>query len=160
MQTFVPYGIDFCANAFCLDNKRLISQCKEAAQILSTLVNKTKPWSNHPIVRMWREYEYTLSDYGIAMTNEYNRRFNKVHANEAYFCSYICNHKEINRDPVWLNNALLTNSHRQALVYKDKIHYAPYFPSSPPVLNYVWYDPDSRRYYRGKRSQPKTLVWL
>lgn len=75
------------------------------------------------------------------------------------FVSYLNDHKP-DSDPVWLDNATLKNSHRQALVYKDQAHYAPFFPLSPPVLNYVWYDPGSRRYYRGKRSQPKTLVWL
>lgn len=93
------------------------------------------------------------------MCLEYTRRFDKTHANQYNFVQYIDNHSPI-YGPAWLDNATLTNSHRQALVYKDQAHYAPFFPLSPPILNYVWYDPDTKRYYHGKRSQPKTLVWL
>lgn len=67
MQTFVPWGTDFAANAACLDVKRLGKQRVEGYQILRTLLGESAGWARHPATLMWTGYEDILGFYVLTM---------------------------------------------------------------------------------------------
>jgi len=158
MQTFVPYGANFYSNAVCLDDKRLVKQCVETSQILDAIQGRTKAWRTHPIVRMWTGYEPALALYGWRMCDEYNKRFDRIHACFDRF-RLLALHNPFSY-PVWLYSPSLQNSHRAALLHKDLAHYRQFFPVTEPKLNYVWYHPEKGLYYHGQLSKPKTVIWL
>lgn len=74
MQTFLPYGNDFVADAICLDNQRLGKQRVECLQILNTLIGHSTGWASHPAVRMWDGYEDALVWYGLVICQEWRLR--------------------------------------------------------------------------------------
>ena len=80
MQIFLPYE-DFEETARCLDYRRLGKQRVEARQIIELLDKYDKgidisklPWSNHPIVNMWKGYTFCLKVYYNAIVKEWKRR--------------------------------------------------------------------------------------
>lgn len=164
MQTFIPYGSDFQTAARTLDFGRLVAQCKEAAQILSTLKRGpfAKGYKNHPIVRMWKGFEPALASYGWIMCTEFTNRTGNPHQNFFDFNEIVqpepfWTHGMI--CPRWLNHPSVIASHRAALVLKAPHYYKPFFPLVEPKLDYLWYDPDSKRFYTGQLSKPKTVRW-
>ena len=84
MQTFLPYK-DFAEVADSLDSKRLNKQILECYQILNVLSNPspTAGWRNHPAVKMWRGYEFSLYKYAMTMVSEADARSIKTENNVA-----------------------------------------------------------------------------
>lgn len=160
MQTFIPCGPDFVATAKCLDFGRLTAQCKEAAQILSTLQRGpfAKGYKNHPIVRMWKGYELALAHYGYVMCTEFTNRTGNPHQNIFDFDEFLGT-AHVFTIPKWVHHPSVIASHRAALVHKNPERYKRFFPVTEPKLNYLWFDPDSKRYYTGQLSKPETVVW-
>jgi len=123
MQTFLPYP-HFKLSAKCLDRQRLGKQRVEAYQILKALLGQGKGWKNHPAVRMWRGYETSLAEYGVAVCAEWTARGYKDTVAEKV--------RELSRSvesysiamPPWFGLSCVHSSHRRALLCKDWGHYS------------------------------------
>lgn len=138
MQTFLPYA-SFRETAMVLDYRRLGKQRVEAKQILQVLdpsYNK-KGWINHPAVKMWRGYEWALTEYGLFICSEWIRR--------GYRDSLLPWFEEIqqkhrsqrNQFPPWITYEF-QRSHRSNLLRKQPDHYRVYWPTLQDDLPYVW----------------------
>lgn len=137
MQTFIPYGSDFTANAKVLDRQRLGKQRVEGLQILRTLTGVGKGWENHPIVKMWRGYEYSLGMYTIAMCDEWISKGYKdtcrdqiISIMEAFDMPMVT--------PLWLEDAEIKISHKSNLIRKMPEHYGLLWTGVPNDLPYKW----------------------
>lgn len=138
MQTFLPYP-DFAKSAACLDNKRLGKQRVECLQILKALSNPTYGWQNHPAVKMWRGFDWALSEYGCVVCREWIKRgfkdtcFEKI--NETWNLIKTPSSFTI---PSFINNEQFHASHRSNLLRKDPVHYGQFGWTEPNNLPYVW----------------------
>ena len=144
MQTFVPYGADFRANAQCLDRQRLGKQRVETWQILNAM-NKSNGWANHPATKMWRGNEPALAWYGFTMCREWIARGYKD-TMQPRFLALIeqftaDKHPNLNSKPGWLADKDVAISHRSNLIRKLPEHYGPMWPGVPDDLPYIWPDP-------------------
>lgn len=69
MQSFLPFW-DFEQTAALLDPRRLGKRRVEVLQICDALHRASDGWVNHPVTRMWRDYEPALVAYGLAIVRE------------------------------------------------------------------------------------------
>jgi len=140
MQTFLPYA-SYMESAKCLDDRRLGKQRVEAYQILRILVGlQTESWQNHPAVRMWRGYEWSLFDYTVAVCREWRGRgfqdtvLDKLYSEIAPLLS-----PEASREkPAWAGNEEFHRSHRSNLLRKNPEHYGKFGWDVPVDLPYIW----------------------
>jgi hypothetical protein len=142
MQTFLPFPqFDRCASV--LDNKRLGKQRVETLQIFNALLGKSKGWTNHPAVRMWRGYESALFQYQVATVREWlGRGFNDTCLQKT---AHVFGVTAANLDeklsgpmPPWLGRFDLHQSHRSNLVRKDFTHYGQFGWPEDGTHPYVW----------------------
>lgn len=131
MQTFLAYP-DFVKSAKVLDRRRLGCQRKEARQILYTITNNKKAWSNHPAVKMWRGYETALSYYGDCIIQEWVRR---GYQNNMKIFGVKPKEEEY---PEWFGTFQFHRSHRSNLIRKFPEHYRQFWPYEKDDLPYVW----------------------
>ncbi len=135
MQTFLPYP-SFKKSANALDRRRLGKQRVEAYQILLALSGGKSGWLNHPAVRMWRGYENSLVQYGIAICKEWKSRGYQDTCLEKI--NELRNPKKRTIHPSWIGKREFHASHKSNLIRKDKKHYGKYFPNVSGDLPYVW----------------------
>jgi hypothetical protein len=146
MQTFVPYE-SFIKSAVVLDNKRLNKQLLEGRQIYKILSsNQTSgAWVNHPAVKMWRGYEFSLYKYleiikeecdfrGISTEKNWNA-LTEMHKWNWHRGSNIVM-------PPWWGDERVHQSHRNNLYKKDPEFYVEFnqdgFVSCCEKCNYFW----------------------
>lgn len=140
MNTFLPYP-DFEKSAKVLDYRRLGKQRVEVFQLLNTLYGQSDGWRNHPCTKMWKKNPNALVMYGVAICKEWISRgyqdtlTNKILAyhNPILSCQL----------PSWVGDDRVHQSHRVALVFKDRKHYSPLFPEEAKLLfpiPYYWPD--------------------
>ena len=135
MQTFLPYP-DFVKSTQVLDNKRLGKQRVEAMQILQTLAEKRKAWSNHPAVKMWAGYEIALAEYCLQCCVTWRQRgFSDSIVPKVLPYYYNASHPILY--PHWLGNEEFHISHQSNLLRKDPDYYGRFF-SVPSDLPYIW----------------------
>lgn len=140
LQTFLPYS-NFRQSAECLDNRRLGKQRIEAMQILKALIDSSYGWQNHPAVRMWRGYEYSLVRYGLTICHFWmDRGFKDTCEGKIYDISLKLREREnlVTSNPPWLGREDFHLSHRSNLLRKYPEHYRIHFPDVPDNLPYVW----------------------
>lgn len=133
MQTFLPLP-SFQESAQCLDRQRLGKQRVEVLQILNTLLGKSKGWKNHPNVKMWQGYEFTLVLYGKAICQEWKKRGYKDTCEEKIQALWEDRIKGLNAEelcevckyPQWLTKEFC-RGHRQLLLEKDFAFYSKKF---------------------------------
>ncbi len=136
MQTFLV-SPDFNKSAKSLDMRRLGKSRLEAKQIYFALTIPDYSWKNHPAVKMWRGHLGALSEYGIAICNEWRAR--GYQDNQLPF---FLERREANCPmPKWLGNPEFHLSHQSNLIRKLPSHYSPLFPGVPDNLPYVWPSP-------------------
>ena len=129
MQTFLPYP-DFEKSAEVLDDKRLGRQRAEALTLIR------HGWKNHPASKMWRGFEYQLSEYGLIVCNEWKKRgFKdntavKIRSEQKKFKNTGL--------PNWFGNKDFHRSHKSNLLRKKPEFYRKYFPDVPDNLPYIW----------------------
>lgn len=120
-----------------LDNARLNKQCVEANQILDTLLGKSKGWSNHPAVLMWRGHTDALKVYINNCIRQWIRRGKRCDLQEY----------EIDEDtvqwPWWYTWPLFHLSHKCSLLRKKPEYYASRFTLTPDEKRwmdhgYIW----------------------
>lgn len=115
MQTFVPYGSDFAANARVLDRQRLGKQRVEAWQIIKALTGQQKGWRSHPASKMWDGYVEALAQYGIVVCREWIGRGYQDSLLERFY-PYA---PTMSSDwPTWLDREDVMISHRSNLIRK------------------------------------------
>lgn len=163
MQTFLPYE-SFTESAACLDNKRLGKQRVECKQILQALQQgpyvmcdvvlsmqvfgmpvtedsarykkRKTAWYSHPATQMWKDCEFDLCCYAIAICEEWRKRG----FNDTLLPFFYKQSEPI----VTRNNMPLIGyppfhiSHQSNLVRKDNTYYRKYFPDVKNNLPYVW----------------------
>ncbi len=138
MNTFLPYS-DFAKSARVLDRQRLGKQRVEGYQILRTLLGVTSGWRNHPAVKMWRGYEWSLFDYTSAVCLEWTGRgysdsiYDKLDA-----LPFQTRDPFTQEVPPWLGDPALHSSHRSNLLRKDPEWYGQFGWLEPSDLPYVW----------------------
>lgn len=133
MQTFVPYGLDFKANAWCLDRQRLGKQRVEGLQIIMSLSDPSYGWKSHPAVRMWEGYVPALALYTKHICEEWVRRgYQDSIAPRVFPYIYQVEY------PEWLSDAAVIASHRSNLLRKDYVWYGQFGWKEPDTLPYVW----------------------
>jgi len=135
MQTFMPYP-NYIESAKCLDYKRLGKQRVECLQILQTIIEKRKAWSNHPAVNMWRGFEYELSIYGIIICQEWISRGYKDTCFEK-IAEISKKTKPIGK-PLFIGNKAFHDSHKSNLLRKDFTYYSQFNWNVENNLEYVW----------------------
>jgi len=86
---------------------------------------------NHPIVKMWYNYENALKlYYNICLSVWMSRGFKN---NMEY--ENINGHVDF---PLWIHSLVFTDSHKSNLVRKDPKYYRQFFPDIRDDLPYVW----------------------
>lgn len=150
MQTFLPYE-DFKKSAQVLDNRRLGKQRVECLQILNVLAGRSNGWTNHPAVKMWRGYEWSLYLYGEAICSEWiSKGFRDTCADKLLAVITALNPRR-ELYPPFLGNTAFHTSHQSNLLRKDFNHYSKFF-SVPNNLPYVW--PEERKENAQSSSAP------
>jgi hypothetical protein len=148
MQTFLPYR-RFEASAHVLDDKRLGKQRVETMQIMHALVrlqavNDVKggsiPWGNHPAVKMWRGFEYTLLSYQAALCREWERReFNDTCLEKTrVLFMQLPKENRLPKVPRWMGLKKFHSAHRANLLRKDPKHYGQFGWKEEPAEGYWW----------------------
>jgi len=138
MNTFLPYP-DFVRSAQCLDYRRLGKQRVEAWQIYLALTKENYGWKNHPIVKMWQNYERALLYYGLCICEEWISRGYKDTMKEKFYKELIETNKiEVTLNPDWLGNEKFHSAMRSNLLRKDKKHYSQFGWKEKDNLPYVW----------------------
>ncbi|MGW6737432.1 MSMEG_6728 family protein [Streptomyces sp. NPDC055013] len=148
MQTFLP-DPDFGKTALLLDRRRLGKQRVEALQVLRGLTVPGYGWRRHPAVRMWTGYEEALVRYGLEICRVWREQGHQDSC-AASLVAGLAAHRPgaAVRDqaelavagelPPWLGDEAFHESHRSALVRKDRDVYAVLFPGVADDLPYVW----------------------
>lgn len=135
MNTFLPYP-SFEDSAKVLDSKRLGNQRNECKVILKTLLGEYKKgWIHHPAVKMWRNHEYALCQYGIAICKEFIKRGNNDSVLQFFENMLSCLPE--NQPPSWLGGAIHA-SHRSNLLRKNPQWYGQFGWKEKSGLPYVW----------------------
>lgn len=120
MQTFLPSS-NFKECAEILDDRRLNKQIIEALTIYNTIVENRKAWSNHPIVKMWKDYPEALAMYYnqcLCQWKGFREKNHKYQILEINFSKLVM--------PFWLGDERLHSSHRANLLRKDFTYYNKY----------------------------------
>ncbi|MFJ8630866.1 MSMEG_6728 family protein [Streptomyces sp. NPDC093568] len=148
MQTFLP-DPDFRRTALLLDRRRLGKQRVEALQVLRGLTVPGYGWRRHPAVRMWTGYEEALVRYGLEICRVWREQGHQDTC-AASLVAGLAGHRpgaEVREQPElaaagelppWLGDEAFHDSHRSALLRKDREAYAGRFPGVPADLPYVW----------------------
>jgi hypothetical protein len=85
---------------------------------------------------MWRGFEYTLTNYGIAMCKEWKRRGFRDTMQVKF--EIIQGLVEPMDPPWWIHSQVIHISHQSNLLRKLPEYYSNYFPKVTPGLPYVW----------------------
>lgn len=99
-------------------------------------LNNKIPWEHHPIVKMWKGYEASLSYYGIRICEEW--------INRGFKDSMLSRFKEEARNykvaccPEWLGNPKFHASHRSNLLRKNPKWYGKFGWTEKNDLPYIW----------------------
>jgi len=142
MQVFLPEK-DFYAAAAVLDQKRLVKQLLEGRQIMTILVgeNKTKAWTNHPAVRMFKGHHSALYSYLSSVRDEMEVRGYKWEKNWAEISRMMSSNPQSFSLPRWMQDEYTLNSvittHRGRLYEKAPDLYPQYEPEFNVYRQYV-----------------------
>jgi Pyrimidine dimer DNA glycosylase len=137
MQTYLPYP-DFVKSAEVLDTKRLGKQIKDCVTILDTLHEVSDlHLYNNPLVRMWKFYEYRLSQFGLTCCQEWYERneidhelLPKIHQHETWA------EGETTEYPIWWGDVDLHLQYRRLLIGENSGFYQPMWPRLKPLKKF------------------------
>ena len=108
MQLFLPFA-DLSRSVKSLDKRRLWKQILEADQIINGV-----GWSNHPVIKMYRNNEYT--NFAIAYYNTALNEFVSERNGSTKYMPFVINSKIVY--PPWWGNERFHQSHRSNLLRK------------------------------------------
>ena len=146
MQTFVPFN-NFEDSAAVLDNKRLNKQLLEGRQIYNILASgkRSGAWTNHPAVKMWRNYDMAFFQYLKVIKDECIHRGIKTENN--WNAILQIHESNWNRGsnvvmPPWWDDERVHESHRNNLYVKDNDYYMMFANAQRTACcekcNYFW----------------------
>lgn len=145
MQTFLPYGEHFDADARALDYKRLGKQRVEGYQILNANNIRSRGWRYHPAAIMWRGCDVALVAYTLDMCEAWvERGYNDSLASKIereYSWAIRSAAAGTYKLPWWMTGEIgdsIMLSHRSNLIRKYPEFYQPIWPDVPNDLPYVW----------------------
>jgi hypothetical protein len=132
MQTFLPYA-DFERSLACLDRARLGKQRVETFQIISTIENNKKAWSNHPAVLMWHNCIPALKHYyNLSLEAWADRGYKNIKLTPITIEDTIVY-------PEWFGLEAFHLSHQSNLIRKNAEYYRPIFGEDvSDALPYYW----------------------
>lgn len=155
MQTFLPYA-SYESTSKCLDYKRLGNQRIEARAIyyLCHRLNGTdlredlaitnsnagflwNRYRNHPAVRMWRGYEYSLALYHDTVVCEWINRGYK-NSMEYIITNDFATRVAVSNPPWWLGDGVFHSTHRSNLLRKLPEHYSQFRWEETNNIEYYW----------------------
>lgn len=146
MQTFVPFT-DNAMNAAALDSRRLNKQLLEGRQVYKILATNQRSgaWSNHPAVKMWRNYDTGLFEYLRYIKDECVKRGISTDKNWNALVEMHNNNWHRGDNPVmpaWWGDVRVHQSHRNNLYVKDPEYYADFANDARVTCcdkcNYFW----------------------
>ena len=157
MQTFMTDN-DYATVSYQLDNKRLGKQRVETYQILRSLTGVSSGWLNHPATQMWKDYEYSLAEYGLQMCEEWLSRGFKDSLYQRFAAAL--DSLPYTTQPWWVTDVSLHKTHQSNLLRKDFTHYSQHFHIQDD-LPYVWPLPTAQTFRLGTlkdRTTDMTLI--
>lgn len=106
-------------------------------------MSRATPWYNHPAAKMWRGYEQALTDYGLAIINEwvargYNDTCHDKICDIVSIWSEDWNGNGAVNFPPWFGNDDFHAAHRSNLLRKDPVWYGQFGWTEPNDLPYIW----------------------
>jgi Pyrimidine dimer DNA glycosylase len=144
MQTFFTWP-QYGRIARDLDNPRLGKQMTECMQIFDHLTGVTPNfYPNHPVMGMWRGYEFALGIYAMMLNLEWTHaRGFACHKALRFFYESI---REMQQDddeftyeaPPWIRDPAVLLSHRSNLTRKNKDRYGKMWKNNPNNWPYIW----------------------
>jgi hypothetical protein len=130
MQTFLPYS-NFLGSVGCLDAQRLNRQRVEAHLIINALKGESKQFESDPCVMMWVGYVPALTQYMRLCVIEWiNRGFKNTMEIPSENWDF--------KNPPWLGDRRLHDSHKSNLLKKAPAHYSIYNWRVQADLPYFW----------------------
>lgn len=135
MNTFLPYS-SYSQSAQVLDRQRLGCQRVEGLIVLRTNLGLSSGWMNHPITKMWRNYELSLGEYLLAIIREWKGRGYRDICEEKVI-SLVGDVKSAPK-PYWLGDERLHSSHRSSLLSKNSSWYSQFGWSEVPKMEYFY----------------------
>lgn len=109
---------------------------------MKVLAGKQSAWKNHPAVKMWEGYEFTLRFYAACICDEWRNRGYKDTCDEKISELYVqmgIPKNGVNYEPpAWLGDPAFHAAHRSNLLRKLPEHYSRFGWAEPPTLPYVW----------------------
>lgn len=148
IQTFLPYE-DYTETARCLRDKELENQRLHVKMLLDTLHEidelTVQVWRSHPAVDMWKGYEAQLAVYGLAMCDEWTRRFGTDKLTDYiqwHLDNVTCVEDFVMEKPPWMRRTItldaLVRNHRGVLIAKDPVWYSRYKWEIAPCTAFFW----------------------
>lgn len=137
MQTYLPYP-DFVKSAEALDTQRLGTQIEDCVKILDTL-HEVSDLSHYrdPIVRMWKFYEYRLSQFGLICCQEWYER----HEIDHDLLGKVNEHSnwsegETTEYPIWWGDVDIHIQWRRLLIGEAPKFYQTMWPRLKPLKKF------------------------
>jgi hypothetical protein len=129
-----------------LDTARLSEQMSRGAMIFDKLTGIAVPEiaDNHPVLDMWRGYEFALAIYAMMLNLEFV--FARGYADQACSRVLLKSIKEIQREepdfsyvgPPWVRDTAVIKSHRSNLIRLLPNDYNEQWKVAPKNWPYIW----------------------
>jgi hypothetical protein len=134
MQIFLPYA-DFQKSATVLDNTLLGSQIVFCNKVLNTLHETDGQGDyNHPVVRMWKFYEYRLAELGLICVTEWERRGYIERPEQHSLEQHINWAEDSSREyPMWFGDEAMHQQYRRILIWMNPHWYDKHWPEETPL---------------------------
>lgn len=129
-----------------LDTVRISRVMDQSMLIFDKLTGIAVPSipDHHPVLDMWRGYEFALGIYGMMLNMEFT--FQRGYAHHECFRFYYLNIKELQKEdpgfcyegPPWLRDAAVLKSHRSNLQRLVPDDYKDQWKVAPKNWPYIW----------------------
>lgn len=148
MITWLPYP-DFIESVGALDKPTLVDTRMSALTILNVLHQIGPPvpevWAAHPAVRMWKNHEVSLAEYGLLSCEESLAR-RSTDGNQGLLLfeqhmDWATSGKFTMEKPSWFGDHEFHLSHQSNLIRHNPEVYTPKFPGVANDLPYIWPQP-------------------
>lgn len=150
MQVFVPFPspIDI-AKVMWTDQKRYNKQIIEVKQIIKA-IDGAIAWSNHPIVKMYKEHEDWLLCYLLCLDSF--REFMRTHNSEKYDNAVDNSNNADAYRPSFIDDRLC-DQHKRRLYTKSPSLYPQFEKYGKSDVNFYVVDGELVKYRNGKRIE-------
>ena len=140
MQVFVPYPSPIDV-AKCLDRRRLLKQEIECTQIAKANNGESGAWKNHPVTKMYKQYETWLLYYRACIIR---------YIEERYDDAQLWSDRADRIRPPFLTSDFC-DQHKRRLFTKAPELYPQFWPYGKSNENWYFVDGQIVKYINGKR---------